>query len=152
MAQSLSAGELCRRIVVGERETPLPVAAQRMREQHAGCLVVVEAFGSSRHVVGMLTARDIVACVMAQAVDPCTLRVEDVMTTDVVTARESDPFAELLATMCRQGIRRLPILDAQGVLVGLVTLDDLLEILAEQLRAVVQGIDHERRHERTVRR
>lgn len=153
MAETLNAGEICSRIVVvGERDTPLPAAAQRMREQHVGCLVVVDDTGSGRQVVGMLTDRDIVTSVMAKAVDPTTLRVEDVMSTDVVTARESDTFAELLATMRRQGLRRLPVVDAQGVLVGLVTLDDLLGILAEQMRTVVQAIESEQRRERNARR
>ncbi len=153
MTETLNAGEICTRIVVvGERETPLPAAARRMRELHVGCLVVVDETGGGRRVAGMLTDRDIVTSVMAKGVDPSTLRVEDVMSTEVVTARESDAFAELLATMRRKGLRRLPVVDAQGVLVGLVTLDDLLEVLAEQLRMVVQAIESEQRRERHARR
>ena len=153
MAETLNAGEICSRIVVvGERDTPLPAAARRMREQHVGCLVVVDDTGSGRRVAGMLTDRDIVTSVMAKAVDPTTLRVEDVMSTDVVTARETDAFTELLATMRHKGLRRLPVVDAQGVLVGLVTLDDLLGILAEQMRTVVQAIESEQRRERNARR
>lgn len=153
MPETLNAGEICSRIVVvAERDTPLPAAARRMREQHVGCLVVVDETGSGRRVVGMLTDRDIVTAVMAQALDPSALRVEDVMSADVVTAREADAFAELLAMMRRKGVRRLPVIDPQGVLVGLVTLDDLLEILAEQLRVVVQAIASEQRRERDARR
>jgi CBS domain-containing protein len=74
------------------------------------------------------------------------------MSTEVVSARESDALAGLLATMRRKGLRRLPVLDDRGTLVGLVTLDDLLSIIAEQLRAVVQAIDSEQRRERRVRR
>lgn len=153
MAETLNAGEICNRIVVvAERETTVPEAAQRMREQHVGCLVVVEETASGRRVIGMLTDRDIVTGIIAKAVDPAKLRVEDVMTTDVVTARESDAFAELLATMRRKGLRRLPVTDAKGSLVGLVTLDDVLEILAEQMRTVVLAIGSEQRRERSVRR
>lgn len=153
MSETLNAGEICNRIVVvAERETTVPEAAQRMREQHVGCLVVVEETASGRRVIGMLTDRDIVTGIIAKAVDPAKLRVEDVMTTDVVTARESDAFAELLATMRRKGLRRLPVTDAKGSLVGLVTLDDVLEILAEQMRTVVLAIGSEQRRERSVRR
>jgi CBS domain-containing protein len=153
MAETLNAGEICNRIVVvAERNTTVPAAAQRMREQHVGCLVVVEETGSGRRVVGMLTDRDIVTAVVAKAVDPAKLRVEDVMTTDVVTAQESDAFAAVLATMRRKGLRRLPVTDAKGSLVGLLTLDDLLEILAEQMRTVVLAIGSEQRRERNVRR
>lgn len=74
------------------------------------------------------------------------------MTADVVTVAESAPFAELLATMRRKGLRRLPVTDGRGALVGLVTLDDLLEILAEQMHTLVQAIDTEPQRERRVRR
>lgn len=153
MAESLNAGEICSRIVVvAERDTPLFEAAQRMREQHVGCLVVVDETSSGRRVVGILTDRDIVTAVVAKAVAPQSLRVEDMMTTAVVSVGEDTPFAEVLATMRRKGLRRLPVTDARGALVGLVTLDDVLEILAEQMRSVVQAIEAEQRRERNVRR
>jgi CBS domain-containing protein len=153
MPEILNAGEICNRIVVvAERDTPLLEAAKRMREQHVGCLVVVDETGAGRLVVGMLTDRDIVTAVIARAVEPDVLRVEDMMTTDVVTVAESTPFAELLATMRRKGLRRLPVTDAKGGLVGLVTLDDLLEIVAEQMRTLVQAIETEQRRERNTRR
>lgn len=151
MAETLNAGGICTR-VVGERDRPLPAAAQRMREQHVGCLVVVDETAGGRRVAGILTDRDIVTSVMAKGVDPSTLRVEDVMSTDVVTAQESDAFAELLATMRCKGLRRLPVVDAQGVLVGLPTMDDLLEVLAEQLRMVVQAIESGQWREHHARR
>jgi CBS domain-containing protein len=153
MNEALSAGEICNRIVVvAERSTPLPAAAQRMREQHVGCLVVVEEAALGRRVVGMLTDRDIVTAVIAKAVDPGKLRVEDVMSAEVITAAEAMPFAELLATMRRQGLRRLPVVDAKGMLVGLITLDDLLEVLAEQMRTLVQAIGTEQQREHRTRR
>lgn len=153
MNEALSAGEICNRIVVvAERSTPLPAAAQRMREQHVGCLVVVEEAALGRRVVGMLTDRDIVTAVIAKAVDPGKLRVEDVMSAEVITAAEATPFAELLATMRRQGLRRLPVVDAKGMLVGLITLDDLLEVLAEQMRTLVRAIGTEQQRERRTRR
>ena len=153
MAETLNAGEICNRIVVvAERAMTVVAAAQRMREQHVGCLVVVDETASGRVVIGMLTDRDIVTGVIAKAVDPAQLRVEDVMTTHVVTVQESTAFAELLAAMRRKGLRRLPVTEAKGALVGLVTLDDLLEIMAEQMRAVVQAIQSEQRRERNVRR
>jgi CBS domain-containing protein len=99
----------------------------------------------------MLTDRDIVTAVIAQEVDPTTLRVEDVMTSDVVTALEQDSVMDLLGLMRRKGLRRIPITTPQRVLQGLVALDDLLEILAEQLRAIVLAIEAEQVRERRVR-
>jgi CBS domain-containing protein len=153
MGEKLNAGDICNRIVVvAERTTTLFEAAQRMREQHVGCLVVVEPAGSARTVAGILTDRDIVTGVVAKGLDPKLLCIEDVLAGEVVTVRESDPYAEVLATMQAKGLRRLPVLGADGALAGLVTLDDLLDVMAGQMRAIVQTIATEQRHERSRRR
>ncbi len=152
MSERLNAGEICNRIVtVAERDMSLVQAAQLMRDHHVGCLVVVEETGAGRLVVGMLTDRDIVTAVIAQEVDPNTLRVEDVMTSDVVTALEEDSVMDLLGLMRRKGLRRIPVTTPGRALQGLVTLDDLLEIFAEQLRALVLAIEAEQLRERKTR-
>jgi CBS domain-containing protein len=152
VTESMNAGEICNRIVVvASRDTPLGDAARRMREQHVGCLVVVDDTGAGRLVVGMLTDRDIVTAVVARGVAPQTLRVEDVMSTDVVTIGEATSFAEVLSTMRRKGLRRLPVVDAKGMLLGLVTLDDALEILAEQMHTLTQAVESEQFRERKAR-
>jgi len=152
MSERLNAGDLCNRIVtVAERDMSLVQAAQLMRDHHVGCLVVVDETGAGRLVVGMLTDRDIVTAVIAQEVDPNTLRVEDVMATDVATALEEDSLMELLGLMRRKGLRRIPVTTPGRALQGLVTLDDLLEIFAEQLRALVLAIEAEQLRERKTR-
>lgn len=152
MREKMLAGDVCSRIVViAERSLSLVEAAQIMRERHVGCLVVVDETGAGRLVVGMLTDRDIVTAVIAQEVDPNTLRVEDVMTADVVSALEEDSVMDLLGLMRRKGLRRIPVTTPERVLQGLVTLDDLLEIFAEQLRALVLAIEAEQLRERKAR-
>lgn len=152
MGERLNAGDICNRIVtVGERDMSLVQAAQLMRDHHVGCLVVVDDAGAGKLVVGMLTDRDIVTAVIAQEVDPTTLQVEDVMTSDVVSALEPDSVMDLLGLMRRKGLRRIPVTTPERALVGLVTLDDLLEILAEQLRAMVLAIEAEQVRERRAR-
>ena len=152
MGERLNAGDICNRIVtVAERDMSLVQAAQLMRDHHVGCLVVVDETGASRLVAGMLTDRDIVTAVIAQEVDPNTLRVEDVMTSDVVTALEEDSVMDMLGLMRRKGLRRIPVTTPGRALQGLVTLDDLLEIFAEQLRALVLAIEAEQMRERKAR-
>ena len=147
------AGQICSRIVtIVQRDTPLVEAAQLMRSQHVGSLVVVDETSQGRLVCGILTDRDVVTAVVASEVDPATLTVEDVMTTDVVTALETDSVTDLVRTMRRRGVRRLPVTTAQRVLVGLVALDDVLSLLAEQLRAMALAIETEQLQERRVRR
>jgi len=152
MSEKMNAGGFCNRIVtVAERSLSLVQAAQLMRDHHVGSLVVVDETGAGRMVVGMLTDRDIITAVIAQEVDPATLRVEDVMTSDVVTALEEDSLMDVLGLMRRKGLRRLPVTSADRVLQGLITLDDLLAILSEQLRAMVLAIEAEQLRERKVR-
>lgn len=150
---TLNAAELCNRIVtVAEPNTPLVQAAQQMRADHVGCVVVVDRSAGTRRVVGLLTDRDIVTAVVAKGVDPQKLAVEDVMARDVVTAPESESVTGLLRTMRRRGLRRLPVVGADGTLVGIVTLDDMLALLASQMRDLAQAIDSEQRREGDVRR
>lgn len=151
--EKLNAGDICTRVVVvAERSTTVLEAAQRMREQHVGCLVVVEPRVDRRVVVGLLTDRDIVTGVVAKGLDPQMLRAEDVMTGEPTTVRTSTSFAEVLAAMQHKGVRRVPVVEADGSLVGLVTLDDLVEVFAEQMHGIAQVIEAGQRHERLVRR
>ena len=152
MQETMNAADICNRIVViAERGMAITEAAQLMRDRHVGCLVVVDETGAGRIVVGILTDRDIVTAVVAKALDPARLVVGDVMTSNMVTALESDSIKDLLSAMRRKGLRRLPVITPQGVLVGLVALDDLLAIMAEQLRDMAAIIEAEYLHERQVR-
>lgn len=152
MSDKLSAGDICNRIVtIAGRTLPVLQAAQLMRDHHVGSLVVVDETGAGRLVVGLLTDRDIVTSVVAMDVDPATLVVEDVMSRDVVTALEGDSVSDLLRSMRRKGLRRLPVVTPAGALVGLVTLDDLLSLMAEQLREMALAIEAEQRRELKAR-
>jgi CBS domain-containing protein len=150
--ENMTAGDLCNRIVtVADRRMSVVQAAELMRERHVGCLIVTDTTGSGGLVVGVLTDRDIVTAVVAKGLDPAMLLVEDVMTADVVTALEHETVMDMLATMRRKGLRRLPVTTPEGLLLGLMTLDDLIEVVAEQLRTAVMAIGAEQLRERRVR-
>ena len=152
MSQALNAGDMCNRtVIVAQRGMSVVEAAQLMRAQHVGSLVVVDELADGRRPVGMLTDRDIVTAVVAKEVDPATLCVEDLMSTDIATALETDSMTDMLGAMRRKGLRRLPVTTGDGLLIGLVTMDDMLEIQAEQLKGLVQAIESEQRRERERR-
>lgn len=152
MDERLTAGEICTRIVtIAFRHTTLNGAARLMRENHVGCLVVVDEAGGLRTVVGVLTDRDIVTAVVASDLDPRALCVEDVMVTDLVTVREEDSLIDVMRTMRRKGVRRLPVVGRQNELMGVVALDDVLDILAQELSLLVAAIDSEGKRERQMR-
>ena len=149
----MNVGELCNRIVVfAHARTPLTEAAKLMREHHVGSLVVVDETEEGRVPVGIVTDRDIVVAVVAGEVDPRTLAVGDVMATELVTVREEDSVFDVLRLMRRCGVRRLPVLTAAGTLAGIVTVDDLLEIVAEQLDDLVHAIAREQARESQARK
>lgn len=148
----MTAGELCSRIVVfAERGMGLVEAANLMREHHVGSLVVIEETPKGRVPVGMLTDRDIAVGILAKGVDARTLRVGEVMSADIATVREQDDVLDALRQMRARGVRRLPVTDAAGVLVGILSIDDVLEVIAEQLAHLARAIASERAHEAKAR-
>jgi CBS domain-containing protein len=152
MGESLATGEICTRVVaIAFRQTPLDEAARLMRENHVGCLVVVDERSDKRAVIGLLTDRDIVTAVVAADLAPSALRVEDVMTTDLVVAREEDSLIDLIRTMRSKGVRRVPVVGLENELTGIVSLDDVLSILVDELDLLVSAVGSEGKRERVMR-
>jgi CBS domain-containing protein len=143
----MNTGKLCRgsAVTVG-RADELVEAAQLMREKHIGYLVVVasDAIDGLQRPVGVLTDRDIVIAVVAREADPRTLRVGDVMTQPLVSALESDPLEKSVQQMRRMGLRRLPVVGRRGELLGVLSLDDVIEALSSELQNIAGAIRNER--------
>jgi CBS domain-containing protein len=140
----MKTGDLCKRNVV----TTVPRAslvdvAKLMRESHVGSVIVIDPPGS-RTAVGIVTDRDIVVEAVAASLDPRTLTAGEIMTRELVTTAEDDDTSWSLKVMRDRGVRRLPVLDAGGEVVGIVALDDLLEFAAGALSDVVQALGTER--------
>lgn len=152
MYDPLNAGAICTRTVtIAYPSMALNEAARLMREHHVGCLVVVEQQSpEDRVVVGMLTDRDIVTAVVAADRDPHGLRVGDVMNKDVVTAREQDSVLDVLTAMRRKRVRRIPVTGPGGTLIGIVALDDVLEIVAEEMQALASAVGAAQKRELTA--
>lgn len=152
MGETLEVGEICNReVVFATEDMPLKEAAQLMRDRHVGSLVVIREAELGRIVIGMLTDRDIAIVAMAREFDPQTLRVSDIMSGEPATARPEDSMYDVMRLMRQRGVRRIPVTSDKGVLLGIVTLDDLLEILAEQMQGFVTAIASEARHEAHTR-
>jgi len=148
----MNAGEICNReVVIAYRDMSVPEAAKLMREYHVGSLVVVVDRLSERVPVGMLTDRDLALAVIAKEVDPRSVDVGEVMSTELFTVRESDAIPDVLRLMRERGVRRIPVLTHGGALAGIVTIDDVLDIVAEELGELVRAIARERVRETRVR-
>jgi CBS domain-containing protein len=132
-------------------ESTLTECAQKMRHTHVGCLVVAEPMGTALKPLGIVTDRDIVIEAVAPGLDPSTLTAGDVMSRPLSTVRDTDDVLDALAHMREQGVRRLPVLDADGALCGLVSVQDILGALAQQTEAVVGVLMAEHSKESALR-
>jgi len=126
-------------------------AAVLMRQEHVGDLVVVERRGSENVPVGILTDRDIVVGVVAQGVSANSVTVGDSMTRDPLTVREDASLEFALREMRRRGVRRAPVVRANGDLVGVIAVDDLIQHLAVQLTGLADLIRLEQDTEQRTR-
>lgn len=145
-------GDICTNdTICCTREATVQDAAMLMRRHHVGDLVVVESEGGGNVPLGILTDRDIVLAVVAPGLDPASLLAGDVMSDDLLTASASDDVHEAIEHMRLRGIRRVPVVDADGKLAGIVSADDLLEFLAAEMSELSRIGSWQQSHERRVR-
>ncbi|MBP8815380.1 MAG: CBS domain-containing protein [Desulfobulbus sp.] len=132
-------GEICNReVVVAERTTTIVEAARLMRRYHVGDLVVVDEVQGRRVPVGMVTDRDLVVEVIAREQPFASCTVSAIMSATVVCVPETAGVIEAIQLMRSHGVRRVPVVDAGGALVGILAADDLLDLLAEELSALAR--------------
>lgn len=126
----MSVGRVCIREVdtAQEHESAL-VAARRMHDRKVGTLVVVDDKSAP---IGLLTDRDLTVRVLAAARDPSGTKVADVMTSSPKTVREDAALEDALRIMRAAKCRRIPVVSAENRLSGLISLDDVLQLLAEE--------------------
>ena len=105
-------------------DTPLMEAARKMRELDVGIIPVVES-ENSRRLRGVITDRDIAVRAVAEGKDANATTVGDVMTTDLQTCNKNDSLRDVLGVMEREQVRRVPITDREGRLVGIIAQADL---------------------------
>ncbi|MCK9635858.1 MAG: CBS domain-containing protein [Methylobacter tundripaludum] len=130
----MAIGEFCNRdVVFATREMSLPEAAQLMREYHVGDLVVVDDVGGKRAPVGVVTDRDIVIEIIAKSLNLDEFSVGDIMAPQLVSVQETEGVFETIRLMRTKAIRRIPVLNSEGGLAGIVSADDILELLAEEM-------------------
>jgi CBS domain-containing protein len=141
-------GEICiREVIICNRATNVAEAAQLMRGYHVGDLVIVDDSGGKRVPVGLITDRDIVTSVVALKLDPAKVAVGDLISREVIVVREDQGVFETIEHMRTYGIRRAPVVDKRGALVGIVAVDDLIELLADELEKVSKLISREQARE-----
>ena len=126
----MSAGKICSRTVYTSTPDEWVVdAAGRMRDRGVGTLVVVD---EEARPVGIVTDRDIAIRCVADGRNPETTNVLDVMSTNPSTVGEDTAIEDALSGMAGLGIRRAVVTDDAGRLAGILSLDDVIDLLAEE--------------------
>lgn len=148
----MSVGEYCNRevVVIGKSES-VREAVNLMRSHHVGDVVVVDKEGGEPMPLGILTDRDIVLEILAEDVDLEAVNVGDVMSYELVTVNEDTELMDAINIMKGKGVRRLPVVNKTGALVGILAVDDVIELVAEQLTDIVMLISRESNREKQRR-
>jgi CBS domain-containing protein len=132
-------------------ETTVAEAAHLMREQHVGALIVTKGAKQGDKPLGILTDRDIALSIVAPELDARTITAGDIAQRELVTAQEDDDLFAALKRMRSKGVRRLPVVDAHGKAVGLLALDDIVEVLVDEMNTIVKLVAREQSRELATR-
>lgn len=140
----MKVGEMCSRGVVSVFESAsLRDVAALMKERHVGAVVVVTKSAAASQPVGIITDRDIVRAQLQHVADLSRLRVADVMTKPPVTLRNEDELADAIETLKAHSVRRAPVVNARGELVGFLSTDDLIAEVARQVTTLARLLERQ---------
>jgi CBS domain-containing protein len=146
----MKVGQICTRgVATITPSAPLIEAARVMCDRHVGAVVVVSSSDRSEPV-GVLTDRDIVRAQLERVADLSRVQVSEVMTRNPLVMDEDEPIGAVIRQMRARGVRRAPVLSASGILIGIVSSDDLLCHVADEVAALAQLVAQQPRQEATV--
>jgi len=127
-------------VVTANRDTPVSELSSMMMKEKVGSVVIT----SDRKPVGIVTDRDIATRAFEGKGNPRDKKAEDVMSESVCIAEENMGLSEALEMMEEEGVRRLPICDSNGKLSGIVTFDDLTELISDEEESMARIIRSQR--------
>ena len=147
----MNIGEVCScEVYIVRRTEPLAEAAREMGKRHVGAVVVVESRGDLVRPVGIVTDRDIVNGQVARGADLHSMKVADGKTSNPLTLSETSGLSEAIERMRARGVRRAPVVNDSGDLVGIVSFDDLVPVVADQLSALAKLMGSQAKREKHV--
>ncbi|MGE0174568.1 MAG: CBS domain-containing protein [Oligoflexales bacterium] len=130
-------GMICeRRVVTVNPDVNITTAAKLMSDLHIGDLIVVDR--GTKIPTGILTDRDIVRSVVAEGGSAESLRVDTVMTRDLLVVSETTDIRDVIKKMLQRSVRRVPVIDGTGLLIGIITLDDIYAVIAGEMNLLSQ--------------
>jgi len=138
----MTVANTCNRSVVYIDENAyINEVAEMMREKHVGSVVVVDKAGKP---IGIITDRDLVIEILAEEVPPEKVALKDIMTTDLIVINESDDISNAVEKMRNKAVRRAPVVDQEGLLSGILSVDDVLTDLRSEINDIIALIKKSR--------
>ena len=139
----MNVGKICsRETVIGETNDSLLDMARLMRQHHVGSLIIIAKKNEGVKPAGIITDRDIVIQAISEEISLNSVTAGDIMSHDLLIAREDDDIFEAFEKMCKKGVRRIPIVNPEGYLVGVLSIDDLLEVMVDEMKNLVHLFKH----------
>ena len=135
-------GEICtREVIIAFRDDSIIEIAKLMRKYHVGDIVIVDKQVNQGYPVGIITDRDIVLELIAREVDITRVVAGDIMSTNLLIVNEKDDLTIVLDQMRAKGVRRIPVINGENKLIGIVTENDIIEVISEQLTGLVSLVE-----------
>jgi len=145
-------GEICNRnVVIATRDTSVTELAQLMREHHVGSIIITEAQNECNIPVGIITDRDLVIELLSKDIDTKSISAGDIMSNELVSVRDTNHVYDTLKLMRGKGVRRMPVVNDENVLIGILTVDDLLDVVISELDDIVNIVAIEQKREKQLR-
>jgi CBS domain-containing protein len=139
-----------RAFVTVAQNTPLSEVAHLMSSAHVGAVIVTEGGGDQSRLVGMVTDRDIVSAQLQTAKDLTSLSAGAVMTRNLLTLSPDESIDGAITHMRARGVRRAPVVSAQGIPLALITTDDLISHVSCELVSIAGIVAQQSQHERVI--
>ncbi|HVL75219.1 MAG TPA: CBS domain-containing protein [Noviherbaspirillum sp.] len=127
-------------VVICDADTAVPDVAGLMRAHHVGDVIVIEERDGRRFPAGIVTDRDIVLEAVSVGLDVKVFTAGDLMTSPLITVNATSGVFETLQTMSRHRVRRIGVVHEDGSLYGVVSADDLIKLLAQELTSLTVAI------------
>ena len=123
-------------VISAPEEACLAEVAQLMHDRHVGSVVIVAEQAGRSVAVGIITDRDIMRAQLHHAVDLSALAASQIMTRDLLLLGEHTGVDEAIDRMAMRGVRRAPVINVHGELVGLISIDEMIRQVARELGAL----------------
>lgn len=145
----MNIGSICKRNTVTiDQDMSLQMAAQRMRDEHVGALIVTRTPPQgAAAAVGVVTDRDLAIEVLARGSDGANVSVGSLVSGRLVAVRFDATLSDGIAAMESEGVRRLLVAGAKRELIGVISIDDLIEALASDMARLAQSLRKARDYE-----